>query len=98
MVRVEVFVEKPQRPDHVAPDISEQRIGDAVARAEVAERLHRVVADREERDVMRLERPENLLQLDQLHFAERSPLRTAVEHDDGAPAAPNLMKVDGWPV
>jgi hypothetical protein len=36
VVGVEVLVQDPQGPDHVAPDIGEQGIGDAVSSTEVA--------------------------------------------------------------
>lgn len=60
---------------------------------ETAQDRDRVVADGEECDASTFEGLVDLLQLDQLRTAERSPIRTAMEHDDGPPSRSDGMQI-----
>jgi len=81
----------------VTPLIREQRVGDRVLVRERAQDLDGIVADREERDLLCNQRRMDVLQLDQLRLAERSPLRASVENDDGFPSRARLVDIDHPP-
>ena len=61
--------------------------------SEGAKHRHGVIAQSEEGAARRVEPGQHLLQLDQLRLAERSPVRAAVEDDEGPPAASRGVQV-----
>ena len=62
--------------------------------AKLAKDRKRIVANGEERHVPGGERGKYALQLDELRLAERSPLRAAVEDDEGRAAATGVVEID----
>ena len=58
------------------------------------EDLHRVIADREQSDVLRLEGGPHCLQLDQLRAAERSPVGASMENDERFALPTGGMEID----
>ena len=95
---LETRVEHAERSDDAAALVREERICDAVRPREVREHRDGVVADREERVALTREVGGDPLQLDQLRLAVRSPLRAAIEDDDGGPASAGAMDVHRLPV
>ncbi len=93
VVFLDPLVEEAEATHHVAAFVGEQGKGDGLLVREGPEHRHRVVAHGEERDPGGFDPGENLLQLDQLRLAERSPVRAAVEDDEGPPATSRGVQV-----
>lgn len=91
---VDVIVGEAQLANDAAALIRKERVGDAILIGEAGQRLDRVVADGEGGVAVGRQLGLDLLQLDELRFAEGSPLGAAVEHDHGPPAGPRRVEVD----
>jgi hypothetical protein len=66
-----------------------------VALGEVGQYGHRIVADCEDGNALSLEVRHALLQLHELRLTVGSPAGAAIEEDQGAPAGPDLVEIDG---
>ena len=98
VVRVDQGVQDAERPDDIRFRIGKQRVGDAVGIAEVPERIGLVIAQGVQGDFRRVEVPNPLLQLDELHSAGRSPDRGAIEDEHRRPPGAVRVQIEPGPV
>jgi hypothetical protein len=94
MMTVEVVIEHTQPLDGTTAVVREQRVRDAVFRAERTQRLHRIVADGKQRHPGRFEIPCNPLQLHELRFTVGSPAGAAIEYDERLSRVARPMEID----
>ena len=78
------FVQDVIGADDLRIRIREQRIGDMLPAREVLERADRIVADRQNAESLLSDRFQMLLQLHELDFAERSPVRRTEKDQHGS--------------
>ena len=81
MVFLHPLVDEAEPAHDVTALVGQERVRDAVDRGEIVQDPDRIVADREEGDPVRRRLRSDLLQLNQLRLAERSPLGAAVKDD-----------------
>jgi hypothetical protein len=74
--------------------VGQERIGNPVRGREISQDLDGVVADREQRYTVGGQVGRDVLQLDELRLAERSPFCAAVEHHQSRPTRSLLVQVD----
>ncbi|MBI3967824.1 MAG: hypothetical protein HY329_19465 [Chloroflexi bacterium] len=94
MVGVEIFVQEIQLAYRPAAFVGEERVLDPVLASESGEGVDAVVADGEERNLVRSKLGPDVLQLDELRLTERSPSRATIKHHDGLLAISGLVQVD----
>jgi hypothetical protein len=94
MVLLDPLVQEPESPDHVAALVGQERERDAVLCRERSKDRDRIVAYGEERHALGGENGKHTLQLDELRFTERSPLRAAIEDDEGRATSAGLVQID----
>ncbi len=91
VVLLDPVVDETQPTHRVAAFVRQQMVGDPMRGGEVLQDLDGVVADCEQSHAVHGQRGGDLLQLNELRLAERSPLRTAIEHHQGRP--PGALRV-----
>ena len=77
-------VQDPEGLDGGRPGVGQQREGDLLARGELCQRGHRVVTDRRDTESFRAQLAEPTLEVHQLRLAVGTPVRRAVEQQQGA--------------
>ena len=77
-----VGVEQAEASNDLTIRVTQQGIGNAVGRGKAVKNLGRIITDRGDIEPLGLAQSQAFLQLDELRTAERSPVGTAVKHQD----------------
>jgi hypothetical protein len=92
-IRWNGFVQNPESADNFGIGIRKQVIGNMLSVRKVLEHPHAVIADRGQIEALGADITDMLFQLDELGFAERSPIGRTEKYQQGPFRAKNTFQV-----